>query len=1327
MSSRNRLLLLLVFFLFLSKALSAQNIKFEHLTSEHGLSNNTVRCIFQDSRGYIWVGTEDGLSRYNGRSFTSFKTVPDDTTSLSDNFINQVYEDRKGNIWIATNYGGLNLFDRETERFKRFKSNDKDQKTLLGNNISCICEDRESNLILLNTGLGLNYFQPKTNTFRRIPLDFDGYTNMDVQYLMAVDPQNVLWIVGARGLIRYDDKTKSIRKIAADKPLMTGQIIPESDDKFLVTVGNGLYRFDRKTEKYALVSKLIDDYSIKYGIQSIHADAQKMWLGTYNGGLLEYDKQKDKLKIYRHDKENTQSISSDIINVVFEDNAHSIWIGTYLGGINKFDRYRKFETELAGQIITSFGEYKGIEWVGTQTSGLHRYDPQTETWSNFQSDPKDPNSLSYNSVNAVLQDSKGRLWVGTWENGLNKVEKAAENSSKLKFEHLLKKESIQMLKEDAKHRIWVGSNGALFLYQAEDNTFISFYNEPKNPKSIGDGRIQAIEEDAKNNAFWVATWNGLYRAILPESKVITKDNVEFIPFRYNAKDSNSISDDKVLSLCLAKNGVLWVGTFAGGLNKIEFNPKGGGKAYKVTRYLQGHGLPSNCVFGIQEDPNGVLWISTNKGFVSLNPATGVFRPYDKNDGLQSDDFYWRSSYKSPTGKLFFGGSNGFNAFYPEKIKFNDHIPPVVITEFSIFNKAITISSPNSPLKKHISETTEITIKYNQSMISFEFAAMNYISSYKNKYQYMMVGFDNAWVDAGNHNKATYTNLDPGEYTFRVKASNNDGVWNEEGASIHLIILPPWWATWWFRTLFVLAVISAAVSFYLWRVNQLESQKAELEVKVAQRTSQLSQANATLNEQKEEILQQAEELKMQTEYLTDANTNLNKALESIRLISEFGQKITSTLKFDAINLMINEYINSLTDSDTYGIGIYHERSQTIVFPSFIENGQPIPAYIRKIDDPNSFSAYSLRNRKAIMINDLHHEYSKYIDALPSFRTKNTPLSLIHVPLLIDDKPIGVISVNSPDLNAYTENDFTNLQTLASYISIALDNSHLYEILEESNKNTHNSIRYAQTIQNAILPIPAVLDQYLENFVVFKPKDIVSGDFYCFFPIDKRTGMFYDSDISTNKADLSHISLYVAVVDCTGHGVPGAIMSMIAYSLLREIIRYQKIDSPEKILNQLNLEIFNTLRQDLTMNDDGLDIALCKIEYADEGGDGTQSVQLNYSGSKRKLLYSSDGSEIETLEGSGRYIGGKRSMMSKLQFVNHQLSLKSGDAIYLSSDGFADQPNNARKSLGSRMIIETINQVRGLPVIQQKEALLDLLTSHQGTEMQRDDITLMGIQL
>jgi len=517
-------------------------------------------------------------------------------------------------------------------------------------------------------------------------------------------------------------------------------------------------------------------------IRSIFEDSGRtLWIGTVNEGIGKLTLGKRKFQHIRHDPNNNKSLSCNTVRSIYIDRRDLLWIGTLGGGLNLFDK---------------------------QTRYIRTY--------NYEKD--NPYSLAGNVVSALIQDRYGYLWVGTWGNGITRFLTPEKQGDDIKDVVHYKKNRkaptsisdniIQDFYEDSYGDLWIGTGGGLDLYDRQNERFIHFRHDPNDPLSLIDNRIQSnsIVEDEEGN-LWIGTWAGLSKLL--RSSDFWNGKAVFLRYSKNPDNSNSLSDNRITSLLFNK-GILWIGTGGGGLNRM-IRHSAEKDSVSSNYYTEDEGLPNNFIYSIVADENGDLWLSTNSGLSKFNPQTETFKNFYQSDGLQSNQFYWGAGCKGNDGQLYFGGINGFNAFYPSKITDNQHVPPVVITDFQISNKSVYKILEYKYLLKTMAGEKVVELPYNHDIFSFEFAALDYVNPLKNQYAYMLEGVEDDWVYAGRRRFATYSNLKEGEYVFRVKGSNNDEVWNNTGTSLKLIIQPPFWRTWWFF-LIVFVIIAGNITY-----------------------------------------------------------------------------------------------------------------------------------------------------------------------------------------------------------------------------------------------------------------------------------------------------------------------------------------------------------------------------------------------------------------------------------------------------------------------------------------------------------------------------------
>ncbi len=835
-SKKIRRLLALALFLFfcLPAGLQAQegSIRFRRLSIEEGLSQSTVFVILQDSQGFMWFGTQDGLNKYDGYGFTVYKNDPEKPVTISDNFVRVVYEDRQGQLWIGTN-GGLNRFDRATETFTRYGSQTVDAHSLGDDIIRSIYEDRQGTL-WVGTNVDLHRFDRQAEAFVREELIPAG----NPVRLIHEDTRGNLWVgLEGGGLYKLNPITRAltIYQQNPDDPgsLSHNDVSAIYEDPagrlWISTEGGGLNRFDPKTETFTVYrsdpanpASLSDD-NIRY----LYADRQgQLWIGTWGGGLNRFEAAGEIFLHYQNDPANPYSLSGNQVLSIFEDRSGVLWVGTNGAGLNKYSlrqaAFAHYTNTSPGSVRLSdnmvwaiFEDGQGELWVGT-SNGLNRLNRAARTVTYYRHSPENPASLSSDFIPAVLEDRAGTLWIGADEGGLNRLDRATGTFTTYRHDPEnpagLSDDDVWSLAEDSHGGLWVGTwGGGLNHFDPATETFTRYLPDPDDPTSLSDSVIRAIYED-RDGMVWLGTNGGGLNRLDPASGAFTV-------YRHDPGNPASLSDNVIRTVYEDRAGRLWVGSDGGGLNKFDR------AASTFAHYREKDGLPNDTVYGILEDDQGYLWLSTNNGLARFDPASETFKTYNASDGLQSNEFNQGAYHRGREGELFFGGINGLTAFFPGEIQDNPHPPPVVLTAFQVFNQ--TVSLPRS-----ISEIGDIQLSYRDSVFSFEFAALDYTAPAENRYRYQLEGFDKDWIEAGTRRFATYTNLDGGRYVFRVLGSNNDGVWNEAGASVSILITPPPWQTWWAFTLYGIAAAGLVLGYAHYRTvaqaQELAQQRKELE-------------------------------------------------------------------------------------------------------------------------------------------------------------------------------------------------------------------------------------------------------------------------------------------------------------------------------------------------------------------------------------------------------------------------------------------------------------------------------------------------------------------
>lgn len=860
----------LIFFLILAAKppvyAQVSGVHFEHISLEQGLYHADVNAIYQDRLGFLWIGTIEALQRYDGYTFVTYRNDPADTNSLSNNDVTDICEDSHGNLWIGT-IAGLNLFDRDRKIFRRFFYSSTTENGLP---IHVIYPDNRGR-IWIGTSRGLYVLAPGSGSHespRGSPTAngrHAGQAEQDqLRFMHYVhDPENPnslshneihaiyedhtgnLWVGTEVGLNRLVFPNKAVRESGKagylneaatfirylhdprnPKSLSHNDVRAIYEDKkhrlWVGTDGGGLNQWNPAEQEFILYQYDSGDPSSLSNdkIRVIYEDRQGvLWVGTFGGGLNRFDPKTEQFFAYTRNPLDPSNLSSNVVWEICEDRSGILWFGTSGGGISKFDRRRqkfKHYTEAPGKpdglsnhyVKAIYEDRSGHIWIGTG-NGLNRFDSEKGEFTQYKHDPNDPNSLSHDIVFSIHEDHLRHLWVGTL-NGLNRFDR--ENGRFTRYYHnpakpnSLGNDKVTALLEDSFGILWVGTAAGLDRFDRKTQTFMHFRHDPSDSSSLSYNYVRVIYEDSRRN-LWIGTgWE------TPEGglNLFDRQTGRFRRYLHDPTIRNSLSNSNIVTLyedTLNDGYTLWIGT-ANGLNK--FDPE----RNVFTHYTEKDGLPNNYIRGIVGDERGKLWISTNHGFARFDPEAEAFLTYDISDGLQSLSFNYNACLKDSKGRIYFGGVNGFNVFHPDSLQTNRIAPPIVLTSFKVFDKPFKLDQSISRIKK-------IELSYKQNFFSLEFAALDYTAPEKNQYAYKLEGFDKDWIYSGNRRYANYTNLGGGDYVFRVKGSNNDGVWNEEGASVRIKIIPPFWETWWFRIVVLLSVVGLATAFHRYRIAKLK--------------------------------------------------------------------------------------------------------------------------------------------------------------------------------------------------------------------------------------------------------------------------------------------------------------------------------------------------------------------------------------------------------------------------------------------------------------------------------------------------------------------------
>ncbi|OYT73347.1 MAG: hypothetical protein CFK52_01900 [Chloracidobacterium sp. CP2_5A] len=1110
---------------------------------EQGLSQVSVNAILQDRVGFMWIGTHDGLNRFDGYAFTTYRADAANPETLTHSHITALAEGPDGMLWVGT-LRGLNLFDPRAGRVRRLPMD--------GVRVLALRFDRQGRL-WVGTIEGLAMVDPATLV--ATPARAAGTGPV---YALAPDGAQGLWVGAEQGMWRFDFAAQRLTRLTM--PGLPARrlwfIEPMPDGALWLGHDAGVTRFDPATGRAAPLA-VTDARTGRPAAEwlrvarSCVADAQgRVWIGTEeNGvaclelptlrawrfahqpadpssvsdnavralcrdragglwlgtasGLDRYDPQAPAFTPYLPEAGNPNSLGYDVVSVCFEDRQGRLWIGTDGGGLDCLDRrgtFTHFTTQspppyrLAGNRVWWIVEDRqGALWFAGGGGGLGRRDPQTGKMRFYRPNPRQPRSFSSDVVYALLVDRDGVLWIGTERSGLARYDAATDDFTHFRHDPAqpwtIPSNTVSRLIEDGQGWLWVGTSSGVARLDRRTGQAQTFPLDPKRPGGAEASAVTLLFRDSAGD-IWVGTRRGAYRF-----------DARAEAFQaFQPGPGKGFAGLIVNAIAESPAGVVWVGTEEG-LNRIER------ATGHVTAFTARDGLPSSRVARLYADAAGKLWLGLSVGLCQFDPATRRAQLFDVRDGLASNqarqDFLQRRN-----GDVLFISAKGFTVFRPEEVRPNPVPPPVVITGFRKFDQLTPFTGETLP-----------PLDYDENFFAFEFAALNYTVPERNQYAYRLEGFDRDWVYCGTRRYASYTNLNPGEYVFRVRGSNNNGVWNEEGARVRIRIRPPPWRTWWAYAGYALLLTGVA-----WAGLRFRAARA-------------------------------------------------LARERLREAQSRAQAAESQAQAAA------------------ALAIVRERDAEI------------------------------------------------------FRLRNVELA-------------------------------------------------------EANQLITESLLYAQRIQSAILPDPSALTAaFGEAFVIYRPKDIVSGDFYWFRQSDEQW--------------------FLAVGDCTGHGVPGALMTMVGVTLLDQMVIERGLTSPAAILTELDVAVRQLLHQDAGDADtqDGMDVALCRFDLL--------RGSVTFAGARRPLYVVVADSVLSEYRGARRSIG-ERQGRQLPPFEETSLAVESAANCYFATDGLVDQPDAQRRKVGMARFRAWLQEVAALPLTIQSERLAAALDAHIGDEPQRDDITLVGVR-
>jgi ligand-binding sensor domain-containing protein/signal transduction histidine kinase len=1037
--------------LWAGSALGApRSLRFERLSIEQGLSQQSVLTILQDRRGFMWFGTQAGLNRFDGYRVTVYRNDPNDPDSIPDNYVLASYEDEGGRLWFGTK-GGLTRFDHATGKFVRFAAPGQGPQAgaripgkpgteapYAGNRAVLAIQPAPGGGLWLATGDGLQYLDPasgRLRAYRHDPADPRTLRDNRVNAL-ALDGRGHLWIGTAAGLDRLVPGADRFDHHDLDpEDLQRNTVLALSmgpRDTLWVGTAAGLEAWrlgdgapDAQPQRRRIDSRLGVEES---RINALYHDrGNTLWVGTELEGLKWLDPATGRFLSYRNDPADPHTLSDNQVSAMLVDRTGTLWAGTQFGGVSR--------TDLASG---GFGRFGGNEGLGRAKVRAIAEDPDGGVWIGTTGDglmrmarpggriERIGQGEVPGEVVTALAHARGRTWIGTptglaWRDGTGRFGQTGLGASP-------GANYVQAIHAGRSGTLWIVTRGGLAALLPGQETVRTWRHDPDDAGSLGENYGFTALED-RRGIVWIGTETGLERYDPASGR--------FTHYRPDSRNPHALRHGRIYYLMESARGELWVGT-AGGLHRMEVDKNAGRDGVRFRFYPFNKGPEALPIGAMIEDDHGFVWASTTAGITRVDPASGATKNYTAKDGLVDGSYFVGAAMRGRDGQFWFGGTSGLTSFLPDAVRDNPYAPEVVITDFLVLNRSR--ATPN------FHEQSALTLSHLDTVFTLEFAALHYADPEGNRYAYQLEGFDQGWVDTDARRRyATYTNLDPGTYVFRVRASNKDGVWSAQPAALTITITPPFWKTPGFRTLAVLAVVGLFTAGYRLRVRGLVAQKLLLEQEVGVRTVELRR-------QKESAERRKQEVEEQKEVVEQAHRN-------IALLSDIGRTLTANLELEAIMRTLYQHVHALMDASLFAVVLRHPERGTIEYAYAVVDGERREAFELPEDPDRILAAWAIVRGREVLAGDLPLELPDYLPALPpgqasqhalpcAWRARMAPRSLLLVPVVVGERVLGALTVQSAAVRAYGQVHLDMLETLAAYVGVAIDNASAYRQLQET---------------------------------------------------------------------------------------------------------------------------------------------------------------------------------------------------------------------------------------------------------------------------------------
>ncbi len=1004
-----------------------RSLRFEHLSISEGLAQLSAMSILQDRQGFVWFGTQAGLQRFDGYRMTLYRNNSADPYSIPDNFVSASYEDAAGRLWFGTK-GGLARHDPVTGHFERFPLTDA------GRNVKRAVVDivpGPDGALWLATNDGVVRFDPATGHHRDYVNEVQNRASLRDNRVnaLAFDHLGVLWVGTMGGLDRllpssgrFTHFTMAPARDSARNTVLSLSMGPRETLWVGTAAGLEAWRLGDDAPQRQRFGAA-DGVGATRIVTLYHDSGAQLWVGTATDGLKWRDPVTGHFISYRHALQDQHSLSDNHVAAVLVDRTGTLWAGTYFGGVNRtdlasggFNRYGYLDAIGSARVRAICGDANtGGLWLGTMGNGLVWLDPDTRKTQRIRNGALPGDTIT------TLAVARDRLWIGTptglvWRHRNGRMERVALGTSAFS-------NYVQDVHEGRDGTVWVMTREGLSAFAPGASTTRTWRNDPDDPTSLGDNYGYAVVED-RHGVLWIGTESGLER--------FDRETGAFTRFRHNPIDPDSLRHSRIQYLHESKAGDLWIGT-AGGLHRMM---RDGARTW-FRYYPFTGGQEAQSIGVILEDNDGAIWASTTAGITRVEPASGAIKNYTARDGLIDGAYFIGAGWKSASGELHFGGMSGMTSFDPAQVRDNPFAPAVVITDLQVLNRSSGIHN--------LATQREITLSHRDSVFSLEFAALHFADPSGNRYAYQLEGFDQAWVNTDATRRfATYTNLDPGRYVFRVRASNKDGLWNTQPATLAITITPPYWKTWWFRLLVAAAALALSYVAYRMRIEVLVARQGLLAREVDARTGELLLQKEAAERGKREVERQKE--------------SVERAHRNISLLSDMGRVLTTNLDHETIMLTLYQHVKALMDAPLFAVALRHGERSVLDLPFGMAFGRRAAPREVPFDPAGHLLARCVAEGRAFVLTDVDSELRACLPEAPDLALAVAvtdaaddlppPRSLLCVPVMVGERVLGAVTVQSLEPGAYGQVHLDMLGTLAAYVGVAMDNAEAYARLKET---------------------------------------------------------------------------------------------------------------------------------------------------------------------------------------------------------------------------------------------------------------------------------------